>query len=106
MNERFRQDLLQAARRDLTEETRDLPDEEILQIIDDGVVRGREYGISGVRDVSMFVYLMILYGRRFEEAPERRWAKKILLKHDMQAEAKMSLLYQMLAAREGSRSPA
>ena len=100
MSGRFRQELLQRLRSDLKEECRFRANDELLALIEEGIQRSRDYDITIERDIILYVYLMVLHGPHFEEAREMAWAKKILLKRDMAGEAKMSLIYQMLAARQ------
>ena len=97
---RFRQDLLQRLRSEFKEECRFRANDELLALIEEGIQRSRTYGITIERDIILFVFLMVLHGPQFEEAKEMAWAKKILLKKDMDGEAKMSLIYQLLAARQ------
>ena len=102
MLERFRLDLLRDLRTDLPEQARPHSDRHLLQIIDDGVLRARHYGVTTARDATLFIYLTVMHSVRFEDKPAMAWAKKILLKPDMEGEAKMSLVWQMAAARSKS----
>ena len=100
MRLQFRKDLLKRLRRDLRDETKEADDGHLLELIETGMVRARTYGITIERDVSMYVFLMVLYSPHFEEREDMGWAKKILLKPDLNGEGKMRLIYQMLSSRQ------
>lgn len=100
MRRRFQTDLLKRLRRDLRDETSATDDDQLLELIENGVLRAQRYGITIERDVSLYVVLMVLYSPHFEEREDMAWARKILLKPSLNGEAKMRLIYQMLAARQ------
>jgi len=100
MTRRFREGLRQHLRRELPEETKEMTDQHILGLIDDGIARGCKYGIITERDLTLFVDLLFAHSPNFDEAPDMRWAKKILLNNELDGEAKMSLIYQHLAAKQ------
>lgn len=102
---RFRARLLRDLRTDLPTETAKLPDKRLVEIINEGLLRSRRYGVTTERDVSLYVFLMVRHSPRFEETPEMAWAKKILLKPNLNGEGKMNLIYQLLAAREQPARP-
>jgi len=97
---RFRERLLRHLRIELPAETQTLADEQLFPMIDDGLRRGRGFGVTTERDLTLFVDLLFLHSPHFEEAPDMAWAKKILVNCELAGENKMSLIYQRLAAQQ------
>ncbi len=104
MAERFRVKLMKRLRAELPAETKPLSDQHLRGMIDEGMVRARRYDVTTERDITLFVFLMVTHSPRFEEASAMAWARKILLNKELDGEAKMSLIYQVLAAREQQRA--
>ena len=100
MAKRFRARVRVHLRRELAKETEKVPDADLLRRIDEAILRGRKYGVTTERDVMLFVDLTFILSQNFEDAPDMRWAKKILINKEMEGDAKMSLIYQQLAARQ------
>jgi len=98
MAKRFRESVFQHVRQALADETKDMPDQQVVHLIDQGIQRGRDYGLSSERDLISFVDLMFAISPTFENTPDMRWAKKILLDKTVEGDVKMSLIYQRLAA--------
>jgi hypothetical protein len=100
---RFYDSLRKHLRTELHEETRALSDGQILPMIKEGVERGRQYGVTTERDLTLFVDLIFLLSPKFEDAPDMNWAKRILLNKEIEGGAKMGLIYKQLAARQARR---
>lgn len=100
MAERFRSSLRKHLRAELREETRNLSDEQIKPLIEEGIQRGRQYGVTTERDLTLFVDLIFLHSPKFEDAPDMNWTKRILLNKELEGDAKMDLIYKQLAARQ------
>lgn len=100
MTGRFRAKVLKHFRTDLTEETRPLSREAALALVDEGLARARTYGVRSERDVMLFIDLMVLYSPQFEDTPALGWSKRILQNPELSGDVKMSLIYQLLAARQ------
>ena len=97
---RFRERLLRHLRTELPAETQSRTDEQLFAMIDDGLRRGRGFGVTTERDLTLFVDLMFLHSPKFDEAPDMAWARNILMNHELDGETKMSLIYQRLAAQQ------
>jgi hypothetical protein len=102
MAERFRDSVRKHLRTELREETRPFSDAQIRPMIEEGIRRGRQYGVTTERDLTLFVDLIFLHSPKFEDAPDMKWAKKVLLNRELEGDVKMSLIYQRLAARQAS----
>ena len=105
MASRFRGKLCEHLRQELPEETKTLPDPQLRSAVEEGIVQGRQYGITTERDLTLFVDLTFLLSPAFEHAPGMEWAKRILLNKEMDGETKMSLIYQKLAAAQQPPEP-
>jgi len=101
----FRSKLARNLRADLPQETQSLSEKQLAAIIDEGLLRAARYQITTERALFLFVYLMVLHSSRFDEAPDMLWARKILLRSDLTGEARMSLIYQTLGARQRQKKP-
>ena len=72
--------------------------------IEGAIERAVAYGIDGVREVSLFVFLAHELGPGFEEAPGRVWMKALLDDQALPASARLDVIYARLAAAEKARS--
>jgi hypothetical protein len=100
MARRFRDSIRRHLRRDLAEETKSIPDEDLLRRIDQGLERGRRYGLTTERELTAFADLTFIHGPNFEELPAMRWAKRILTNKELEGDVKMNLIFQRLAAQQ------
>ncbi len=80
-----------------------LADEPLMRtLIREGVAGAAWHGITGGREVTLYVFLLIEYGRGFEEAKETRWMGRILQDPDLQGGAKLDLIYTRLEMGGGA----
>lgn len=100
MAKRFRENVRKHLRSELAKETENVSDADLLRRIDEAIVRGRKYNVTAERDVMLFVDLTFILSQNFEEAPDMRWSKNILLNNELDGDVKLSLIYQQLAARQ------
>jgi hypothetical protein len=100
MARRFRDAIRRHLRRELPDETQAISEEDLLRRIDQGLERGRRYGLTTERDLTAFVDLTFIHGPSFEELPAMRWAKRILTNKELEGDVKMNLIYQRLDAQQ------
>lgn len=98
MAKRFRERVRVHLRRDLAKETEEISDPDLLRRIDAAIDSARRYGVTAERDVMLFANLTFILTPKFEDAPDLRWAKKILLDKELGGDVKMGLIYQRMAA--------
>lgn len=97
---KFRAQLRNHARNDLAAETEKISDLDLETMIDGALERGKGYGVTSERDVSLFFDLMILKGRGFDQDRKLSWIRKILTDETMEGSAKMNAIYMRIAALE------
>lgn len=98
--ERFRESLRRQVRREFREETKAMDDAQLLRLVDQGLQRGRAYGLTSERSLTLFTDLLFAHSPAFDDAPDMRWAKRILLDKELDGEGKMNLIYKQLAAQQ------
>lgn len=69
-------------------------EEQARAFIAHAVSRAREYGIVRERDVARYVILATLFGARFDSEKRFRWAKQILKRIDLDAEARLQAFFE------------
>lgn len=52
--------------------------EELVEIVRDGIVRAETYGFENERDATRFLNLMFTFGRLFDRDPTLGWATRLL----------------------------
>jgi hypothetical protein len=67
-------------------------------LIDDGIRRAEAHGITRLREVSLFVFLVKDLGPDFEKRPENHWIEEILLDEELEEQEKMDVIYRRLEA--------
>ena len=70
------------------------------QLIEEGLRRSKDYGISREREASLYIYLMKSYGVDFDRDVKRRWIRAILVDGELDQEQKLNLIYQRLEVLE------
>lgn len=55
-----------------------LAEEELAEVVRDGVVRAEHYGFACERDATRFLNLMFTFGRSFDRDPTLGWATRLL----------------------------
>lgn len=66
--------------------------------IREGIAGAAGHGITGGREVTLYVFLLIEHGPGFEDAPKTRWMGKILRDPELHDAAKLDLIYARLGA--------
>jgi hypothetical protein len=51
---------------------------ELDAVVNEGLERARHYGIASGPDIALFLDMMFLFGRQFDQDPAHRWAASIL----------------------------
>jgi hypothetical protein len=100
VGKRFREQLQAHLRQEFVEQTQPLSDAQLREAIDEGIRRGRLYGITTERDLMLFVDLTFILAPKFEEARGMEFARRVLLNSELDGEEKMSLIYQQLAEQQ------
>ncbi len=95
-----REDFIAATLKDLAKLFPDEPsvkDERAARaLIEFGIDRAAQYGITRGREVTLFIFLVQDLGRDFEKQPERTWLQELLLDSDLEEQEKMDLVYTRL----------
>jgi len=103
MEKRFRKSMKEHVLRELPDETKNLSKEDLMQIIEEGIRRGKTYGLRSELELSLYIDLLFAHSRQFENAPNMQWAKRILLNKELEGEVKMDLIYQHLSADQAAK---
>jgi hypothetical protein len=80
-------------------------EEQARAFIAHAISRAKEYGIVKERDVARYVILATLFGARFDSEKRYRWAKQILKRIDLDAEAKLQALFEATSQAHGDGRP-
>lgn len=71
-----------------------LDDNELSQVIREGIERAAKYGIAGDSGVAKYLYVMLALGRDFDRDPRFTWASRILNDESLEsADARIDRLY-------------
>jgi hypothetical protein len=97
---RFETRLRRHSRSEFKAQTDGMTEEQLGAFIASSLQRGRSYGLTTERELTLFVDLLFLNSLNFDLAPERKWARTILVNPDLEGETKLSLIYQRLAAQQ------
>jgi hypothetical protein len=76
-------------------------EEQARAFIGHAISRAEEYGIVKERDVARYVILSTLFGAHFDSEKRYRWAKQILKRIDLDAEAKLQGLFEATLQAQG-----
>lgn len=87
------------------EKTGSASEEQARAFIAHAIARAKEYGIVKERDVARYVILATLFGARFDSEKRYRWAKQILKRIDLDAEAKLQALFEATSQAHGDARP-
>lgn len=105
LGQEMREDYIRATLRNLVELFPDVPavrDEALMRdLIEFGIARAEEYGITRSREVSLFIFLVQDLGRDFEKRPENVWIDELLQDPDLEEPEKMDLIYARLELAAG-----
>ena len=83
------------------EKTEHASEEQARAFIGHAISRAKEYGIVKERDVARYVILSTLFGAHFDSEKRYRWAKQILKRIDLDAEAKLQALFEATSQAQG-----
>jgi hypothetical protein len=75
-------------------------------LVGEGIIRGRIYGVTTERDLTLFIDLLFLAGQDFDHNRKMTWARRILLDKNLDGTAKMQAIYQRLGALENGAAAA
>lgn len=76
------------------EKTQSASEEQARAFIRHAASRAKEYGIVKERDVARYVVLSTLFGARFDSEKRYQWARQILSRIDLDAEARLHALFE------------
>jgi hypothetical protein len=65
-------------------------------LIEFGIERAEEYGITRGREVTLFIFLVQNFGRDFEKQPQNVWIQELLVDPQLEEPEKMDLIYTRL----------
>jgi hypothetical protein len=85
-------------REDLEDRFKDLSEEDLRAFIRKGVSKAKNYGIERECDIEGFIDLMALLGPDFDVEEEFQWARDLLIKKDMQPEARLNEIFERIEA--------
>jgi hypothetical protein len=81
------------------------PEAELRQLIEHGIAAAARHGVTGQRDVALWIQLMVGLAPDFEQRPEFAWTRAILDDPGLDGTGKIARLYAeldgRLAAAEG-----
>lgn len=105
LGEEMREDYIRTTLRNLAELFPDDPtvrDEAVMRnLIEFGIGRAAEYGVTRSREVSLFIFLVKDLGRDFEKQPENVWIDELLHDPELEEQEKMDLIYARLELAAG-----
>src|SRR5258705_12955457 len=70
-------------------------------LIEFGIERAEQYGITRRREVTLFIFLVQDLGRDFEKQPENAWVEELLLDPELKEQEKTALIYTRLELAAG-----
>ena len=73
-------------------QTKSMEVEAIRDLVQDGMARAGQYGITSERDIRRYLEYMVMYGADFDNAPETPWAGKILNNEALSVSQKLDRL--------------
>lgn len=89
MLKRFEYRLLEHLRERFPEQTKDLPDEKILFVVQTGMKKAETFGIIYEDDIRRFIEYLVIYGTRLDIREDFQWIGDILHRDDLNGTAKM-----------------
>jgi hypothetical protein len=72
-----------------------LTEEQLRELVHEGIARGRSYGLTGKRDLLTFIEHMFILGPDFDCAAEYVWARDLLTNRDFASATKADLLVRL-----------
>lgn len=109
LGQEMREDYIVATLRNLAELFPDDPavkDEALMRdLIDFGIVRAAEYGLTRRREVSLFIFLVHDLGRDFEKRPKNVWIDELLHDPELEEPEKMDLVYARIELAADKAKP-
>jgi len=72
------------------EQTKDMSNEQLRELIVNGVEEAEKYGVTDENDVKRFLEYHVEYGRNFGYSPETIWAEQFLNNKDLTGTEKMN----------------
>lgn len=60
-----------------------MSEDELKQLVDTGLQKALDYGISSKRDVADYLVILLRHGVHFEQQPQHSWALDILKNQEM-----------------------
>ena len=73
-------------------QTRDMPEANLLTLVQSGIGKAREYRVIAEDDIRRYLELMVVYGADFDTDPHSSWAGEILRTKDLDGSAKIDRL--------------
>lgn len=73
-------------------EVRDIPDDELRELIRKGVVNAEQYGIEDEADVERFIEYVARFGADFGQTTQTIWADEILSNMEIDGTEKMNMI--------------
>ena len=64
--------------------------------LEQAISKAGDYGITQEREISLFVFLMVMLGEDFDKQPGNRGIRRILDAESYHQEEKMELVYKLL----------
>jgi hypothetical protein len=103
--EGFRGRMLAHLNRIFPERTGELGLTAVLATIDAGIAKAAECEVRGERSVAMLIDLVFVYGREFDRDGPLQWTADLLRASSIPSEARLGLIYRVLAAQRERRRP-
>lgn len=99
--ERFVKKMMTHLRRDFSEQTRELSEKELRDLVDEGMEQASEYDLEMRNDVRRYLECVAVYGPGFDTKAETAWAGRILRDNSLSGTRKMDRIadYETFARR-------
>lgn len=92
MRRQFEHRLMMHLRTAFPERLQDIPEAELLAMIQGGIDKAAAYGVELEDDVERYVEYMVPYGSDFDTNPQTAWAGEILRTEHLDGSAKIASL--------------
>jgi len=76
-----------------------MQEDQLRQLIDKGIEKGRRYGIVIERDVAKLLDLMVALHPDFDSGSDTAWARDILMRYDLPAGVRLDKIFRALSVQ-------
>jgi len=94
--------IIKHLRETFPDKTQEKTNEDLEGFINDGIKRASGYEITEEREVTLYIDLMMILGKNFEQQRSHLWILKFLKRQDLNQHEKMELIYTGLDQKSSS----